>query len=214
VSRRLDWPGMEEGKGCPVYVHIYYNLTKADEKKNSLYGYAASLLELARKDPGEKRYEQEFKKYLSIKKSAKSGKGKVSIRQEVLKRELRHAGWMVLVSNHVRDIQEALKIYRAKDIIEKGFLKIKNNLDMNRLRVHGDTTMRAKVFVNFIALIILSHIHNTMLKAGLYKEMTKHELIRHMEKLRVQYIKGDRILFPVTKTQKTILDAFGVKHPL
>jgi hypothetical protein len=53
-----------------------------------------------------------------------------------------------------------------------------------------------------------------MLKAGLYKEMTKLELIRYMEKLRVQYIKGDRILFPVTNMQKTILDAFGVKHPL
>jgi transposase len=214
VSRRLDWPGREEGKSCPVYVHIYYNLTKADEKKNSLYGYAASLVELARKDPGEKRYEQEFRKYLSIKRSDKSGKLKVSIRQEVLKRELRHAGWMVLVSNHVRDGKEALRIYRAKDIIEKGFLKLKNNLDMNRLRVHGDTTMRAKVFVHFIALIMLSHIHNTMLKAGLYKNMTKLELIRYMEKLRVQYIKGDRILFPVTKMQKTILDAFGIKHPL
>jgi hypothetical protein len=53
-----------------------------------------------------------------------------------------------------------------------------------------------------------------MLKAGLYKDMTKLELVRYMEKLKVQYIKEDRILFPVSKIQKTILDAFGVKYPL
>jgi transposase len=121
---------------------------------------------------------------------------------------------MILVSNHVKDAKEALRIYRAKDVVEKGFLALKNNLDLNRLRVHGDTTMHAKVFIDFIALIMLSHLHNTMLESGLYKKMTKLELIRHMEKLRVQYIKGDRILFPISKIQKTILDAFGVKYPL
>ncbi|MDR0759007.1 MAG: hypothetical protein LBF74_02725, partial [Treponema sp.] len=79
---------------------------------------------------------------------------------------------------------------------------LKNNLDLNRLRVHGETTMRAKVFVGFIALIMLSHIHNIMLKENLYKTMTKLELIRYMEKLRVQYIKGGRILFPFPKSKK------------
>jgi transposase len=212
VSRRLDWPGMKGDQAVPVYVHIYYNLTKADERKNSLYGYAASLVELAKKDSA--GYIAEFRKYLVIKKSGKSGKVSISIRHEVLRKELRHAGWMVLISNHVKDAAEALRIYRAKDVIEKGFLKLKNNLDLNRLRVHGDTTMRAKVFIDFIALIILSHIHNVMLEKGLYKTMTKLELIRHMEKLRVQYIKGDRILFPISKIQKTILGAFGIKCPL
>jgi hypothetical protein len=214
VSRRLDWPPMKGGQPVPLYVHIYYNLTKADERKNSLYGYAASLVELAKKDSADKRYSAEFKKYLTVKKSDKTGKERVLIRHEVLRKELRHAGWMVLISNHVKDTSEALRIYRAKDVIEKGFLKLKNNLDLNRLRVHGDTTMRAKVFIDFIALIILSHIHNVMLEKGLYKTMTKLELIRCMEKLRVQYIKGDRILFPVSKIQKIILDAFGIKYPL
>jgi transposase len=121
---------------------------------------------------------------------------------------------MVLISDHVRDGREALQIYRAKDVIEKGFMKLKNNLDLNRLRVHSDTTMQGKVFIDFIALILLSRIHNVMLNAGLYKEMTKLELIRHMENLKVQYIKGERIVYPVSKIQKTILDAFGVKYPL
>lgn len=214
VSRRLEWP-LEKGRGsCPVYVHIYYNLTKADERKNELYGYAASLFELAKQDPFDKRYEVEFKKYLTIRKANKPGAASVSMREDVLENELRHTGWMVLMSNHIKDAGEALRIYRAKDVVEKGFLRLKNNLDLSRLRVHGDTTMCGKVFMGFIALIMLSHIHQVMLKAGLYKTMTKLELIRYMEKLKVQYIKDDRILFPVSKVQKTILDAFGIKYPL
>jgi transposase len=214
VSRKVDWPGMKGDAPVPVYVHIYYNLVKADERKNCLYAQAATLRELAQKDPGDSRYAAEFNKYLRINKSGRGGKVSVSIRREAVEKELWHAGWMVLMSNHIKDAREALKIYRAKDVIEKGFLKLKNNLDLNRLRIHSDTTMRAKVFVDFIALIILSHIHHVMLEKGLYKSMTKLELIRCMEKLRVQYIKGDRILFPISKIQKTILDAFGVKYPL
>jgi hypothetical protein len=62
VSRRLSWPGTDGGEPCPVYVHIYYNLTKADERKNALYGYAASLLEPAKENPDDKRCKQEFQK--------------------------------------------------------------------------------------------------------------------------------------------------------
>jgi hypothetical protein len=79
----------------------------------------------------------------------------------------------------------------------------------------ADGKLSAKVFAGFIALIMLSHIRSVMLKKDLYKNMTKLELIRRMEKFRVQqYIKRDHILSPISRIQKTILDAFGVKYPL
>jgi transposase len=96
----------------------------------------AGLVELAEKNPTDKRFRDEFRNYLTIKKAAGTGKVTVSIRHDILRKELQHAGWMVLISNHVKDPRDALRIYRAKDVIEKGFLKLKNNLDLNRLRVH------------------------------------------------------------------------------
>jgi hypothetical protein len=57
------------------------------------------------------------------------------IRYEVLQKELRHAGWMVLISGHVRNAKEALRIYRAKDVVEKGFPKdASGNQGQARLR--------------------------------------------------------------------------------
>jgi len=53
----------------------------------------------------------------------------------------------------------------------KKYLDIKNpggteysiQIRQGRLRVHSDEAMQNKIFVGFIALILLSHIHNVML---------------------------------------------------
>ena len=129
-------------------------------------------------------------------------------------KELNTAGWLVIVSNQITDAKAALTIYRNKDIVEKGFLRLKVNLNLGRLRVHSDDRMQNKVFIGFIALILLSHLHNVMLDQNLYKQMTLKKLLLTLAKLRVQHIHGHRILFPSTKEQKAIYKAFGVKEPM
>jgi transposase len=114
----------------------------------------------------------------------------------------------------IHDAAEAIGIYREKDVVEKGFLRIKHSLGLDRLRVHSRQAMESKVFVGFIALILCSHIHRTMQKAGFYRTMTMKDLIRTMEKLRTQVIDGRRILFPLTKRQKEIYQAFEVSPPV
>ena len=98
--------------------------------------------------------------------------------------------------------------------MEKGFLRLKANLDLGRLRVHRDDSMQNKVFIGFLALILLSHLHKVMLDKELYKSMTMKKLLLLLSKLRVQHINGQRILFPLTKEQKTIYKAFAVKDPV
>lgn len=141
-----------------------------------------------------------------IRKSSNTASGyTVTIREEVVAKELETAGWLVVVSNDVADAKEALSIYRQKDVVEKGFLRLKANLDLGRLRVHRDDSMQNKVFIGFIALILMSH---------LYKRMTMKKMLLILTKLRVQHIQGQRILFPLTKEQKVIYKAFDIKEPV
>jgi transposase len=112
------------------------------------------------------------------------------------------------------DVREALTIYRQKDVVEKGFLCLKNSLDLGRLRVHQETSMQNKVFVGFISLILLSQIHKNMLAEKLYKKMTMKKLIMVLSKLRVQEINGTQILYPLAKEQKIIFKAFDVDEPV
>jgi transposase len=140
---------------------------------------------------------------------------------------------MVLISNHIKDAKKALSIYRAKDAVEKGFYRLKNNLDLTtldlarfsahvnrpqqnvvkRLRVHRDDATNGKLFLGFISLILMSHIHQVMTTNKMYKTVSLKELIKQMEKLRVQYISGNRILFPLTKFQKYIFNIFQLEIP-
>ena len=85
---------------------------------------------------------------------------------------------------------------------------------LGRLRVHSDEGMQNKVFVCFIALVLKCFIHRVMLNNGFYYKMTMKKLILTLEKLKVQYIAGDRILFPLTKEQKGVYDAFGFDYPV
>lgn len=150
-----------------------------------------------------------------VRKSASDPRGyTITVREDVIAQELAYAGWLVLVGNHIEDAAEAIRIYREKDVVEKGFLRLKHSLGLDRLRVHSHEAMESKVFVGFLALIFSSHIHRVMSDRDLYRHMTMKDLVRTMEKLRTQVVDDHRILFPLTKRHKEIYAAFGVSQPV
>ena len=210
VTKQRSW-----NKEHKVYVHVYYNAMKAMKSREELYAHVTVLKEQAEKNPVQSAQQDEFKKYLLIRSSEKSSSGyTVNIKEDVVSAELSTAGWLVMISNDVSDAKKAIAIYREKDVVEKGFLRLKNSLDLGRLRVHRADSMQNKVFVGFISLILMSQIHKVMLDNGLYKKMTMKKLLMTLSKLRVQEINGTRILFPLTKEQKDIYKAFNVAEPV
>jgi transposase len=131
-----------------------------------------------------------------------------------VKAELETSGWLVIISNYISDAKDAIKIYREKDVVEKGFQRLKNSLDLGRLRVHSENSMQNKVFIGFISLILLSSIHQVMLDKALYGKMTMKKLVLTLSKITLQIVKGTRIMFPVTKEQRLIYEAFGFQEPV
>ena len=119
-------------------------------------------------------------------------------------------GFFCLMSNKVADSGEALDIYRRKDVIEKGFDDIKNHVDMKGMRAHLTETTDGKLFCAFIALIAISHIANGLSGIKRKKPVGKPEMIMELEKIKVVYLTdGRRLMNPVTKAQRTILEACG-----
>jgi len=196
--------------GKKLFAHTFFNVEQFNRDKNKLYASVSALKDEAQANPENPDKLQEFSKYLIIRKNGKSGHT-VSIRYDVLDSELKTSGWLVCVSNCVKTAKEAIELYRAKDVVEKGFLRLKNCLDLARLRVHSDNAMQNKIFIGFIALILTAHIHKVMTDKNLYRALTMKKLFKSLESLKVQYIKGNCIMFPVSKMQKTIFDAFGLK---
>lgn len=202
-------------KDHKVFTHIYYSAKKAFQRREELYAHVAVLREEAEKFPARFLDNSDYTKYLNIRKSEKTESGyTISIREEVINDELKTAGWLIIISNDIDDPKKAMCTYREKDVVEKGFLRLKKSLDLGRLRIHSQESMQNKVFVGFISLVLLSEIHKVMSDSGMYKSKTLRQLLRALSKHRIQEINGTRIIYPATKEQRNIYKAFKVEEPM
>ena len=210
VTKERSW-----GKDRSVHTHVYFAPHKALGRREDIFGHISMLRDEAEIEPEKCARSSEHKKYLNIRKSEKATSGyTVSIREDAADAALGTHGWLVLISNDVATAKDAIRIYRAKDVIEKGFLRLKCDLDLGRLRVHSQDRMQNKIFIGFVALILLSHIHVVMMNNDMYGKMTMKKLIRTLAKHRLQTIGGECIIYPVTKIQREIYEAFAINVPV
>ena len=198
--------------GTPLTAYVLYNPERALDERNHWYSYVVWLKEMVEAGKDTVAFKKDIEKYLLVYK----GKGrikKVQIREEVLERKLETAGWFVMLGNGKLIAQQAYDIYRKKDVIEKAFMKYKNQLGLKRLRIHTEERMRNKLFIAFIALIVVSTIHKVMKEKGLYRKMTMEKMFITLAKLKKVTVNGSDILRPLTKEQRDIFIAFGIPRP-
>ena len=69
----------------------------------------------------------------------------------------------------LKDPAKALKIYQIKDAIEKSFNDLKNDLDTKRLKIHSTAAMDVRIFIQYIALILLSYVGEQLNKEEWFK---------------------------------------------
>ncbi|MDP2750197.1 MAG: transposase [Nanoarchaeota archaeon] len=65
-------------------------------------------------------------------------------------------GFFCLVSNEKLTLEEALKIYRMKDSIEKVFQSLKNDINIKPLRVWTTKSLCGAILIGFLAQLIIS----------------------------------------------------------
>lgn len=122
------------------------------------------------------------------------------------------AGMFGLVTNIV-DIpaDEALKIYRRRDTIEKAFDSLKNDLDFGRFKTHSTQSTQGKFFIGFIALILQAEIQRKSTHELRKKVPTIKSLILELDKIQRVIWNDQATLFaPLTKKQKDILGHFEI----
>ena len=104
-------------------------------------------------------------------------------------------------------------IYHGWDVIEKNFCQLKNGLDFRRLRTHINETTEGKVFVGFLALILRTCLLGKVKAQTETKRFTLNKVLLELKKIKtVTMSDRQRLVTPLTKTQKTILAALGISH--
>lgn len=197
------------------YLHLYYN---AHARANAVDKFTEELIEYKRELEAEKpvtAHQEAYNDFFVIKTTPKRGV-QVSYNTEAVNQYIkRYAGFQALLTNSIKSPTESLQIYRDKDVVEKCFDDLKNQLDMKRLRMHSSATVDGRLFVQFIALIYMSALRKEMRKSGLIERYTVRELLQEMETLtKVKYSgKYSHIFTEVTKPQREILQGLGIVLP-
>jgi transposase len=212
-----------EGDGKARFFHVFhseYNLArerhelelrlrKLSCELDRLLGKDCATLNLGRfEDFYDLQFSDEGKKRILVMYSEKAGKIEAMI-------DL--FGYFCIVSSDKMTAREALLLYKSRDSSEKLFAADKTFLGSKAERVQTEDSLRSKLFIEFLALIIRSrfyacisdHVHATRTKrnylnvVSVIKELQKIELIRI----------GDgvyRLDHAITARQKEILSIFGM----
>ena len=195
-----------------AYVHVYYNPYRAAELHDKFMWNLLTYKEELITNKVVNEHEEYYKRYFIITETPRRGRKVEFNEKEIQRYKNRYGGFFVILTNDIKDTFEALRIYRNKDLIEKSFDDLKNQIDMKRLRVHRSNAMDGRLFVQFLALIYICAIRKKINEKEELKHYTVRELLGEMESLsRITYSgKYGSLMTVISKQQKIILNAFDI----
>jgi transposase len=170
------------------------------------------MLELALSDPSKYKLDKKFRKFFTFRKLKNTKKYSVKMKNNIVE-TIKKSGWFLLLSDYIKEPKLAIKVYRNKNVVEEAFSRIKNYIKSKKFRVHSNEAVNSKLFINFLSLILISSLHNTMEKSGLYKKYTIIEMIHELNLFEVSLISGKKIFHPVNANQKKIFETFNCLYP-
>jgi transposase len=192
--------------------HVFYNKKLYQDKEMEKLDKAIELKTEAQTNPEKYSKIADFTKYLNFKKDKNTNKYTIEINNKQIAKELRHTGWFIIVTNEIGlNYVDVLSLYRRKDCIEKAFCRLKNNLDLKRLRIHDDNRLFGKLFISIIALILNSYIYKTAKDHQLLNKYTIEEIFKELDKIKMLKFDDKMTITPISKNNRYILESFGFK---
>lgn len=214
-----------ESDSRPRFFHVYYSaynnarerhdlelrLRKLSCELDRLLGKDCSKLKLGK---FEEYYHLEFsnegRKRVLVMYSEKAGR---------IESMIDLFGYFCIISSDRMTARDALLLYKSRDSSEKLFAADKTFLGSRAERVHSEDSLRSKLFIEFLALIIRSrfyacisdHVHATRTRRNYLNVVSVITELEKIELIRV----GDgvyRLDHAITARQKEILSIFGMSE--
>jgi transposase len=218
VKRQL-FPSDKEER----YFHIYYSSRKYAFEREKLEAKIDRMARYLKKHEGKSvAIADGFDKYFDLLYYHKGQEDQKFMygreRNDVIDREIRLCGYFVIITSRKMTAKEALTLYKSRDESEKLFRGDKSYLGNRSLRVQSDESINAKIFIEFVALIVRNKIYTCLKDAMIENDkkanyMTVPAAIKELEKIEMirQLDNKYRLDHAVTAKQKEILKAFGVQ---
>lgn len=200
------------------YFHLYFSHEKAAAERSAFEDRIEEMQKYLDSLSGEKvTIAEKYKKYFYLEYHNDGTFVCASEKTSAIEEEISLFGYYCIISSEPMTAEEALTIYKSRDASEKLFRGDKSYLGGAAVRVHSSKSMSAKLFIEFIALILRNRMYKKLKKEqeALKKRLNYMNVpasIRELEKIELMRChQGNYILdHAPTKTQKTILKSFGI----
>lgn len=212
-----------EGDGRPRFFHVFFSeYRKAKERHElelKLRKLSCELDRLLGKDCSNLILGK-FEQYYNLEFS-NEGKKRILVmyseKADEIEAMIELFGYFCIISSDKMTARDALLLYKSRDGSEKLFAADKTFLGSRSERVQTEASLRSKLFIEFLALIIRSrlyacisdHVHATRTKRNYLNVVS---VIKELEKIELIRI-GDgvyRLDHAMTARQKEILSIFGM----
>ena len=200
------------------YFHIYYNPAKQAAERERLEQKVEKFQQFleSRRNTADK-FGKTYQHYFHLHYDKKGTFLGADERRDVVEKELNLCGYFCIITSEKMSASQALIQYKGRDISEKLFQSDKTFIGSQSERIPSSQSMSAKIFIEFIALIVRNRIYNLLRENMLridakYNYLTVPAAVRELEKIEmIRRNGGDyRLDHAVTKTQKVILSSFGL----
>ena len=201
------------------YFHLYHSISKESAERAGIENRLNQMtLYLKKYQNKVKEFGPGFEKYFNLHYDEKTQAFVLpEERCSVVERELDLAGYFCIITSEKMSAKEAIELYKSRDTLEKLFRGDKSYLGNKSIRVYSEESARAKIFVEFVAMILRCKMYtklkeemkklekkpNYMTVPAALKELEKIEMVRQLDNVY-------RLDHAVTANQKTILNAFGL----
>jgi len=200
------------------YFHIFYNPSRQAAEREQLEQRIEKLRQFLEKRIGSSdKFGKTYQDYFHLHYDKKGILRGVDERSDVVEQQLKLCGYFCIITSENMTASQALTQYKGRDISEKLFQADKTFLGSRSERVQSSQNLSAKIFVEFLALIVRNRIYNLLKEQMVrmeskYKFMNVPAAIRELEKIEMvrRNERTYKLDHAVTRTQKTILSSFGM----
>ncbi|KMO85136.1 transposase, partial [Megasphaera cerevisiae DSM 20462] len=140
-----------------IYIHYYYSIEKGADDEQAFDKRIVTLCKELQTGNLVESHRKAYEQFFEVKITPKRGR-QVHYKEDAIKKARRYFGYFALITNEKMSAFTALHLYRKKDVVEKAFGNIKERLNMRRLLVSSETGLDGKIFVTFVALILISYL--------------------------------------------------------
>lgn len=204
------------------FFHIYYNPSKQAAEREQLEQKLEKFSLFLKKRAGKvEKFGDTYKHYFHLHYDKKGTFLGADERKDVVEAELKLCGYFCIITSEKMTASQALIQYKGRDISEKLFRSDKTFTGSRSERVQSSQSMSAKIFIEFVALIVRNRIYNLLRENMIKLDVKYHSklnfltvpaALRELEKIEMARRNNGsyRLDHAVTKTQKIILSSFGL----